>query len=327
MNAVKSSIQSDHERFIDTFVAFDGITKIITILRHPKNQLVSVALDVIQMLLGHESALLYMKQKPDLFTNLYEKMDSPNSRLRFQTHNIFVWLCRTLSTGSFHIIMNAATNYAKRNNKSPFGEIINSLNKKWDTELRYVTLLLINCIIVKSPSEKKLSKFLARLENLGIYDELRSLSQEKDERVIKQLQNFQISTRQIFPGMQFEVEVHKNRIKTLENHNIVLEKKIMHYIEQQSMFHLMRNDLEKYKKVYELSKELETIYSPFTPHNQYSETTLRDLPKKHDIIDLTKIMEDATHEFDRLKNRVHLLEKENRSLKGFQQKADNTADA
>ena len=87
--------------------------------------------------------------------------------------------------------MNAATNYAKRNNKSPFGEIINSLNKKWDTELRYVTLLLINCIIVKSPSEKKLSKFLARLENLGIYDELRSLSQEKSHAgVIKQLQNF-----------------------------------------------------------------------------------------------------------------------------------------
>ena len=54
------------------------------------------------------------------------------------------------------------------------------------------------------------------------------------------------------------------------------------------MFHLMRNDLEKYKKVYELSKELETMYSPFTPQNQYSEATLNNLPKKHDIIDLTQ---------------------------------------
>ena len=131
------------------------------------------------MLLAKDYALQYMKSKPDLFTNLYEKMDSQNQRLRYQTHNVFVWLCRTLTSGSFHIIMNAATNFAKRNNKSPFVELINSLNKKWDTELRYVTLLLINCIIVKSPSEKKLSKFLARLENLGIYDELRSLSQEK----------------------------------------------------------------------------------------------------------------------------------------------------
>jgi len=27
----------------------------------------------------------------------------------------------------------------------------------------------------------------------------------------------------------------------------------------------MKFDLEKYKKVYEMSKEYETIYSPFTP--------------------------------------------------------------
>ena len=213
-----------------------------------------------------------MKQKPDLFTNLYEKMDSQNQRIRYQTHMVFVWLCQSLSSGAFQIIMKAATNFARRNNKSPFVELIISLNKKWDTELRYVTLLLINCIIVKSPSEKKLSKFLARLENLGLYDELRSLSYERSHQgVIKQLQNFQVSTKQVFPGMQFEVEVHKNRIKTLTEHNMVLEKKIEHYIEQQSMFHLMRNDLEKYKKVYELSKELETMYSPFTPQNQYSE--------------------------------------------------------
>ena len=112
--------------------------------------------------------------------------------------------------------------------------------------------------------------------------------------------------------MQFEVEVHKNRIKTLTEHNLVLEKKIEHYIEQQSMFHLMRNDLEKYKRVYELSKELETMYSPFSPQNQYSEATLNSLPKRHEIIDLTKIMEDATHEFDNLKSKVHELEKENR---------------
>jgi len=47
------------------------------------------------------------------------------------------------------------------------------------------------------------------------------------------------------------------------------------------------------------------------------------LPKKHDIIDLTKIMEDATQEFDRLKDRVLMLERENRNLKGGQQRADN----
>ena len=135
-----------------------------------------------------------------------------------------------------------------------------------------------------------------------------------------------MSTKQVFPGSQFEVEVHKNRIKTLTEHNQVLERKIEHYIEQQSMFHLMRNDLEKYKRVYELSKELETMYSPFSPQNQYSESTLNNLPKRHEIIDLTKIMEDATHEFDNLKQKLREYEKENYKIKGLQQKAENQKD-
>jgi len=62
-------------------------------------------------------------------------------------------------------------------NKSPFTELIYSLNKKWEVELRYLALQLINCLIVKCPSDKKLSQFLARLENIGLYDELRSLSE------------------------------------------------------------------------------------------------------------------------------------------------------
>ena len=89
------------------------------------------------------------------------------------------------------------------------------------------------------------------------------------------------------------------------------------------MFHLMRNDLEKYKRVYELSKELETMYSPFTPQNQYSEATLNSLPKRNEIIDLTKIMEGATHELENQKNKVHELEKDNRKLRGQNQKLEN----
>ena len=76
MSAIKYGILSEHEGFIDAFVALQGISKIVTILRHPKNQLVTVALDVIPKLLAFDSALQYMKKKPDLFTNLYEKMDS-----------------------------------------------------------------------------------------------------------------------------------------------------------------------------------------------------------------------------------------------------------
>ena len=132
-----------------------------------------------------------MKKKPDIFTNIYEKMDSQQQRVRYQTLMIFVWLCQNISQNSFQIIMKAGTNMARRNNKSPFVELIQSLNKVWDTELRFFALLLINQLIVKAPSEKTLAKFLARLENLGLYDELRSLAQEKSHQgIIKQLQNF-----------------------------------------------------------------------------------------------------------------------------------------
>ena len=67
------------------------------------------------------------------------------------------------------------------------------------------------------------------------------------------------------------------------------------------MFQLMRNDLEKYKKVYDYSKESETMYSPFTPTNQFSKERLSQLPKKNDIIDLTKLMADAAEEQNQLK--------------------------
>ena len=58
----------------------------------------------------------------------------------------------------------------------------------------------------------------------------------------------------------------------------------------------MRHDLDKYKKVYEMSKELETIYSPFTPLNQFKEQELISLPRRNDIVDLTEIMKETSQE-------------------------------
>ena len=107
-----------------------------------------------------------------------------------------------MTTSAFTYITKAATNFARRQNKSPFVELIYSLNKKWDVEVRHLAIQLINCLIVKCSSEKKVSKFIARLENIGLYDELMSLSQEKKHAgIIKQLQNFQINTKQVLPSM------------------------------------------------------------------------------------------------------------------------------
>jgi hypothetical protein len=87
-------------------------------------------------------------------------------------------------------------------------------------------------MLVRAPSEKHRAQFMARLENLGLYGELRNLSQTKDTKINKQLLNLQINTRQVLPTMQYEVEVHKSKVKELEAHAEELEKNIGVYREQ-----------------------------------------------------------------------------------------------
>jgi len=45
-------------------------------------------------------------------------------------------------------------------------------------------LQLINFLLVKCPSDKKMATLLARLENIGLYDELRALSTIKDHKLL-----------------------------------------------------------------------------------------------------------------------------------------------
>lgn len=54
---------------------------------------------------------------------------------------------------------------------------------------------------------------------------------------------------------------------------------------------LMREDLENYKRIALLSKDLATYYSPFTPLQQYKREFLIKLPQiKSEIIDLKVVM-------------------------------------
>jgi hypothetical protein len=79
---------------------------------------------------------------------------------------------------------------------------------------------------MRCPSEKKRSQFLSRLENLGLYSELKNLAKSSDKGIHKQLMNMQINTRQVFPTMQYQIDVHKNKAKQLLAHVDELEKKI-----------------------------------------------------------------------------------------------------
>jgi phosphoenolpyruvate synthase/pyruvate phosphate dikinase len=112
---------------------------------------------------------------------------------------------------------------------------------------------------------------LAGLENIGLYDALRTTSREaqsqNNAQLLQELKTLQTAAKKIIQGSSFEVEIHKDRVKVLEKQLMEVHRRNSHYIEQQAMFDLIRNDLEKYKQVFEISKSLETMYSPFTPVN------------------------------------------------------------
>ena len=71
--------------------------------------------------------------------------------------------------------------------------------------------------------------------------------------------------------MQFENEVHKSRVKQQAAHIELLERKVTYYMEQQSLFSLMRSDIEKYKSAYQKSVKEGTLYSPFTATKQFKQ--------------------------------------------------------
>jgi hypothetical protein len=73
----------------------------------------------------------------------------------------------------------------------------------------------------------------------------------------------------MLPSLAFETEVHKCRIKQQTQHIEQLESKVEHYVEQQSLMALMREDLGKYKAAYNKSLKEATMFALFTPTTQY----------------------------------------------------------
>ena len=108
----------------------------------------------------------------------------------------------------------AAVNTARRSSQSPYSTLLGCFSVP-DLELRVQVLTLINWMLFKCPTEKKLCKFLSRMENMGIYDDLRALAKERRPDILEQLKNFQKNAKLIIPSLQYEIEIHKNRSKEL----------------------------------------------------------------------------------------------------------------
>ena len=71
----------------------------------------------------------------------------------------------------------------------------------------------------------------------------------------------------------------------------------------------MRDDLENYKKIAQMSKELATYYSPFTPLHQYKREFLIKLPQiKSEIIDLKGAMQETSLNIETLNKKIKELE-------------------
>lgn len=94
---------------------------------------------------------------------------------------------------------------------------------------------------------------------------LRKWFKDGNEDIQGQIHAYQLSSNQITPSQVYHLEVFKCRVKDLETHCHELEKKVENYKEQQAMFKIMMNDLELYKQKADMSKELATYFSPFTP--------------------------------------------------------------
>lgn len=113
--------------------------------------------------------------------------------------------------------------------------------------------------------ENKQAKFIAKLETLGIYDLLQKWGQSDNEDILGQITAFQLCANKVTFSMEYQLEVYKNKNKELDLHTKVLEKKVEAYKEQQAMFKVMMSDLETYKQKADMTKELATYFSPFSP--------------------------------------------------------------
>ena len=169
-------------------------------MRLTEGNVLSQCLKCLSQLFVYINGVEYLKQRPHLFIRLWEMVHYNNIEVRKQLLGIFIGLCKIMH-GAYERINKASIINARSNNRSPFAILLNSLNQNNDVELKVNVLTLINWMMFKCPSEKKLCKFIARLENIGIYDELRLLAKEKNPEIINQLKNFQKNSKLIIPSL------------------------------------------------------------------------------------------------------------------------------
>jgi hypothetical protein len=96
-------------------------------------------MDILGKLFDQPSAVDFINKNSLLYLNLWEKINEPYKQVRQLALQCLVTLSQKQGPSS-QLVVKAATNFARRNNKSPFTELVNSLNLKWEVETRYAAL-------------------------------------------------------------------------------------------------------------------------------------------------------------------------------------------
>lgn len=204
---VRYSLLSQIGSLEEAFIEMGGIPRIIDLLRQGESDnLIMEGLKCLTMIIGTgESALQAMIKKQEFFQDVIDLMDFDgySAEIRYEATKFFVWFCENVTqTSTFQLLNKTCLNGARRKNKSPFVDLVVNLQlNNSSKDLCHMTLRLINLLFIKAQTEKKRQQFLARLENMGLYDELRSLSKaantrpQENEAILRELKSFQISTK------------------------------------------------------------------------------------------------------------------------------------
>jgi hypothetical protein len=155
--------------------------------------------------LGYENGIEFIKKNPNVICNIYELLMISDPFTKKYAVNILYILCEVLPKG-FEYINRAAKESGLIHNRSPFNQLIDQLEEE-DIDLKIGVLTLLISIIKKAPNDKKLCKFLARLENMNTYQILQNCSMEENTELRRQLKNFQIVTGIVISTSKFEVFV------------------------------------------------------------------------------------------------------------------------
>jgi len=97
------------------------------------------------------SGVEYLKQRPHLFTKLFETFNHQSDEIKKQVLYLLIGLIKCMK-GAYSYINKAAINTARRLNQSPYANILNALSTS-DIEMKISILTLINWLIFKCPSE------------------------------------------------------------------------------------------------------------------------------------------------------------------------------